>query len=174
MNDRDAIRDCLDGRWESFRFLVERYEREALGHAVALCGVLDTAKDCVQEAFIDAFQSLSRFDTERSFYPWFYTLLRNRCFKHRSRESRKAPVFDPTAFLEPPSGPGESERELLDEALGKMDAAEREILLLKYLDGLRYREISERLDIPMGTVMSRLFNARRSLRKHLDACKERP
>jgi RNA polymerase sigma-70 factor (ECF subfamily) len=174
MNDREAIRDCLDGRWKSFRFLVERYEREALGHAVALCGAVETAKDCVQEAFIDAFQSLSRFDTKRSFYPWYYTLLRNRCFKQRSREARRAPVSDPTPFLEAPPGPREREQELLDEALGKMDAAEREILLLKYLDGLSYREISERLDIAIGTVMSRLFHARRSLREHLDVCKERP
>jgi RNA polymerase sigma-70 factor (ECF subfamily) len=81
MDDAAVIRTCLAGEREAFRLLVERYQREALGHALALLGHQEDARDAVQEAFLDAFRSLARFEPTRPFYPWLYVLLRNRCYK---------------------------------------------------------------------------------------------
>ena len=81
MDDREAITSCRDGDKEAFRHLVEQYQRQALGHATAILGNREEALDAVQEAFLDAYQAIKRFNLARRFYPWFYVLLRNRCFK---------------------------------------------------------------------------------------------
>lgn len=170
MEDRDAIRSCLNGDRDAFRELVQRYQRKAIAHAFVLCGEFEAAKDCVQEAFLDAFRVLDRFDSDRAFYPWFYVLVRNRCLKQASR--RGATVAPEMIDLkESPDGKGTTDPEV-QEALLLLDAGEREILTLKYVDGLRYRELAELLGLPMGTVMSRLFNARRALRARLERLRE--
>jgi len=81
MDDSLAIQKCLAGDWESFRHLVEKYQGRAVGHTLAIVSNREDALDAVQEAFLDAFQALGRFDQGRQFYPWLYAILRNRCFK---------------------------------------------------------------------------------------------
>ncbi len=75
MDDSAAIERCQNGDREAFRYLVECYQGQAVGHAVAILGNREDALDAVQEAFIDAFKALARFDRTRRFYPWFYVLL---------------------------------------------------------------------------------------------------
>ena len=78
MDDVAAIAECLGGDREAFRHLVERYQTEALGHALTIVGDREDALDVVQEAFLDAYRALDRFQSSRKFYPWFYVMLRNR------------------------------------------------------------------------------------------------
>jgi RNA polymerase sigma-70 factor (ECF subfamily) len=88
MDDESAIRACIAGDRQAFRHLVERYQSRAIGHAIGILGNREDALDAVQDAFIDAFQALVRFDLSRSFYPWFYVILRNRCYKSVSARRR--------------------------------------------------------------------------------------
>ena len=81
MDDSIIIERCLKGEKEAFRFLVERYQAQAVGHSLAILANREDARDATQEAFVDAFQSLKKFDRSRRFYPWFYVLLRHRCYK---------------------------------------------------------------------------------------------
>ena len=81
MQDAEAVRRCRQGEVEAFGHLVHKYQRRALGHARALTGNDADAADVAQNAFLDAFRHLGRYDETREFYPWFYVLLRNRCFK---------------------------------------------------------------------------------------------
>jgi RNA polymerase sigma-70 factor, ECF subfamily len=162
MDDAEAVRQCLSGDRQAFRHLVHSYQARALAHARALVGDEAGAADASQEAFLDAFRSLATFDVEREFYPWFYVLLRNRCFKQRSRPGTRqesAPVPDSEAAV------GSSREEALDlrRAIARLDPSDRELVLLKHLEGWTYDELSGRLGIPRGTVMSRLFHARRRL-----------
>lgn len=166
MDDKAAIEKCINGETDAFRFLVERYQTQAVGHAVAVLRDLEDAKDAVQEAFVDAYRSLPRFDTARRFYPWFYVLVRNRCFKTLERR-RPAESIEETEILAPPHGLPTDEGIALERALGKLAAEDREIIALKYTDGLSYNEIAEYLAVPRGTVMSRLFYARKALQKQL-------
>src|SRR5919106_4959089 len=85
MDDAEAIKKCQLGDLEAFRHLVERYQKRALAHAMAILLNRDDAEDAVQDAFIDAFKAIGRFDTSRTFYEWFYVLLRNRCYKLTAR-----------------------------------------------------------------------------------------
>jgi RNA polymerase sigma-70 factor, ECF subfamily len=162
MDDAEAVRQCRAGHVNAFQDLVRRYQGRALAHARVLTGNAEDAADAAQEAFIDAFRNLHRFDIGREFYPWFYVLLRHRCFKQRTRpatrpESGRLPERQ-AAWRSPADHAID-----LHAALGRLDRADRELVVLKHLDGWTYEELAVRLGIPQGTVMSRLFNARRKL-----------
>lgn len=168
MDDETAIQTCRNGDRQAFRHLVEKYQAQAIGHAFSILGNREDALDAVQDAFIDAFQALKRFDLSRSFYPWFYVLLRNRCYKSAAaRTRRKTESIDEAEILQTTEAMPYEELLLLDRALLQLDPEDREIITLKHLDGLSYEELSERLGIPAGTVMSRLFHARNRLRDRL-------
>lgn len=166
MDDSTAIEKCLKGEKDAFRYLVERYQAQAVGHSTAILGNREDALDAVQEAFIDAFQSLKNFDRARRFYPWLYVLVRHRCFKMIAKK-RESENIEETEILAPQSDISNEERITLEKALLSLTKEDREIITLKYLDGLSYEEIAEHLEIPRGTVMSRLFYARKQLQTKL-------
>ena len=168
MDDATAIGMCRAGENSAFRHLVERYQAEAIGHAVAILGNREDARDAVQEAYLDAFQALGRFDLSRRFYPWFYTILRNCCFKLAARRARReVDCVDDLELLSPVPGVSVEETMSLERALFELADHERELVTLKHLDGLSYEELAERLDAPVGTIMSRLYHARKKLREKL-------
>ena len=169
MNDLTALKNCIDGDKESFRHLVERYQNQAVGHATAVLGNRQDALDAVQEAFIDAYKALDRFDFSRRFYPWFYVLLRNRCFKMLASTGRRDTVqsLEETEILASDSASSIEDVLSLEAALLCLSPEDRELITLKYLEGLSYQELAELLQIPKGTVMSRLFYARKQLQAEL-------
>jgi len=166
MDDEIAIEKCRNGEQEAFRYLVERYQKLAVSHAATILGLKEDAQDAAQEAFIDAFRALKNFDNSRAFYPWFYVLLRNRCYKLAARR-RETQSIDEAVLVASSAGQSEDMR-ALENALLSLDMEDREIVTLKYFDGLSYNELAERLQIPKGTVMSRLFHARRKLQAKLE------
>ena len=165
-DDGAIIKRCLKGEKEAFRFLVERYQTQAVGHSMAILANREDALDATQEAFVDAFQALKKFDRTRRFYPWFYVLLRHRCYKLIAKK-REAENIEEARILAPQPGVSGEERIALERALRSLSREDREIITLKYLDGFSYDEIAELLKIPRGTVMSRLFYARKELQAKL-------
>ncbi len=146
---------------DAFRHLVDRYQTRAVAHARLLTRNEADAADATQEAFVDAFRGLSGFDPDRQFYPWFYVLLRNRCFKQTSRRGTRS---ESAVISEPPIAPGVSERQLdLWRAIDRLPPEEAELVVLKHLEGWSYEELATRLGIPRGTVMSRLYAARQRM-----------
>ena len=168
MDDHATIERCRAGDIEAFRHIVERYQAEAIGHATAILGAHEDAMDAVQEALIDAFQALDQLDLSRRFYPWFYVILRNRCYKlahgHKKREmssSNEMEILAPAASVRP------EDSMLLEQAMLELSTEDRELITLRHLDGLSYQELAERLEVPQGTIMSRLHHARKKLRDRL-------
>jgi len=172
--ERELIRKCKAGAARFYEPLVRAYEPAGLRLAVAMMGNVDDARDALQEAFVKAFDSLHRFDLRRPFGPWFFQILRNQCRDMlRSRQARfKMEALDEKLESRPADaerGPERlrqrsAARELLWRALEHIGPEHREILVLKELQGFRYGEIAEILDIPEGTVASRLFHARKALK----------
>ena len=168
MDDQSAIERCRAGDKDAFRHVVDHYQAEAIGHAMAILGNREDAMDAVQEAFIDAFQALDRFDLTRRFYPWFYILLRNRCYKLAAgRIRRDLSSSDGMEILAPVSNIKPEDTMLLERAMFELPAEDRELITLRHLDGLSYQALAERLEVPQGTIMSRLFHARKKLRDKL-------
>src|SRR5690349_2826602 len=166
MDDAEAINRCQQGDREVFRHLVERYQKRAVAHALAILLNRDDAEDAVQDAFVDAFKAIGTFDTSRAFYAWFYVLLRNRCYKLTAGRHPTESI-DESVVLDPQPGVSNETRLVLEKALHSLTREEREIVSLKYFSGLSYDELAMHLQIPRGTVMSRLFNARRRLKGKL-------
>ena len=168
MDDHAAIERCRAGDNEAFCHIVERYQAEAIGHATAILGNHEDALDAVQEAFIDAFRALYQLDTSRRFYPWFYVILRNRCYKlAHGRKKREMSSPDEMEILAPAATIRPEDSMLLEQAMLELPAEDRELITLRHLDGLSYQELAGRLEVPQGTIMSRLYHARKKLRDRL-------
>ncbi|MBN1825205.1 MAG: sigma-70 family RNA polymerase sigma factor [Candidatus Eisenbacteria bacterium] len=179
MEERDWIVRCQSGDREAFGPIVEAYRRRAFFTALALVGNREEAYDLSQEAFVRAFHAIARFDPTRDFAPWFFRILRNLCASaHAKRKTRREDSLEEMRAegRDIPAGDRFSP-ELLAErneaaeriwrGLAELDAKHREVVVLKDLQDHSYKEIAEILDIPIGTVMSRLFHARQSLKEKL-------
>lgn len=176
--ERELVRKCRAGDARFYEPLVRAYEPQGLRLALGMMGNPQDAEDALQEAFVKAFRSLDRFDVSRAFGPWFFQILRNQCrdlLRRRKARFRVEVVGDGLLESKPDAGPwsasrrrerGEARR-LLWKGLEELPEDQREVLVLKELQGLRYQEIASILEVPEGTVASRLFNARRALKEVL-------
>lgn len=178
--ERELLRKCKGGDARFYEPLVRAYERPGLRLAVGMLGNGEDAWDALQNAFVKAFNSLDRFDLKRPFGPWFFQILRNQCRDMlRSRQARfKVETLDEDLERRPAERDADSDperhrqrsaaKEILWRGLERIGPEHREILVLKELEGLRYGEIASVLEIPEGTVASRLFHARRALKEALE------
>ncbi|NLE01264.1 MAG: RNA polymerase sigma factor [Fibrobacter sp.] len=172
MDEKQAIALCLINHDPAgFAFLFKKYRKEAFFHATGFLGNRSEAADACQDSFSRAFIAITKLKQLDEFYPWFYTILRNCCLNIISRKKTRT-IFEPEIisltekFASIPS-PEEDlysieRKKLITEALSRLKAEFREILLLKYVHELNYDRIGVLLSIPKGTVMSRLYHARRS------------
>ncbi len=135
----------------------------------------DDARDLSQDAFVRAYQARAQFDEGRPFYPWFYRILRNRCLNFVSREKKKTEslYYADSPDRERFASGGISALEhlekderarLLHAAIDRLSFDHKEIIMMKNFKGCTYEEIADALNIPIGTVMSRLYYARKMLR----------
>lgn len=179
--ERSILERCKKGDREAFSRIVQKYMRPAYYVALGYVGRPDDALDLSQDAFVNAFRHIRRFDTERSFFPWFYSIIKNLCMNHLARlKRRKEESIDEMVEQEGQAAiPVETvnpEQEVLrrdfeekiGRALKRLRAKEREIIILQHFQDYSYREIADLLGIPIGTVMSRLYSARRALRQELE------
>jgi len=179
--DRTLVLRAQNGERAAFGELVTKYMQRAYYAALGLVGSHDDALDLSQEAFARAFRARATIDPERPFFPWLYQIIRRLCFNHtRDASSHRKKLQKVGSWLSDTTmgrGPDRPDRalersELRDQvaaAIDRLQPHEREVLVLREFQGLRYREIAETVDIPIGTVMSRLYAARRALARELVA-----
>lgn len=189
-DDREAVDRARRGDPEAFRVLVERYQGRAYRLALRVLRDEERARDAVQDAFLKAYVNLDRFEGRSSFYTWLYRLVMNLCLDARRRDHSARFVETPEPadlerlaaaesrppdemiFREHEQSPEEALdrgqlRAALARAIDELPDAARETLILREVDGLSYAEIAEALEIPKGTVMSRLHYARRRVQELL-------
>jgi RNA polymerase sigma-70 factor (ECF subfamily) len=178
-DDQQAISDCQMGKTASYQVLVEKYKTRAYYAALMFTGNPEDGLDISQEAFFRAFKSIKTFKKGKNFYTWLYRIVRNLCINHFHRIKKRSTVFSDIedrrsleltipAISRPDEIFEEHElRDVLWKALNSLSEKDREILLLKEFNDLSYKEISETLDIPIGSVMSRLYYARKKLARTL-------
>lgn len=168
------IQRCQAGEKDAFGHLVKRYAGAAVGTAHLLLGCRDEALDASQEAFVRAWRHIKRFDLRRPFYPWYARILRNVCLSRLRRRARRRTVTltDGHVQRNPDSDPvGVAQRnervEDLRRALMALPVHHRDILVMNHFHEMSYKDMAETLGVPIGTVMSRLHNARKALREEL-------
>ncbi len=183
-DDHSLVAACRAGQTEAFGVLVRRYQDRLFPTILRLVGSAEDAQDVLQDAFVRGFEKLDQFHGESSFYTWIYRIAVNLALSgHRKNRNRRLarltqpgkiqPVVDP-ADQSPESDPSLAlerlEREaIVAAALGELGPEHRAVVILKDFDGRRYEEISALLNIPVGTVRSRLHRARSELRIRLQS-----
>ena len=178
-NDTQAIALCQQGDRQAYGFLVERYKERAYYSALGIVGSHDAALDISQDAFVRAYRAIKRFDTGKQFFTWYYQILRNLCLNFVRDKKRHARSFSEIDDHKIKSISDDSQdaayrveqnelKQALWNAMDDLKPHEREIIVLKDFQDSSYKEIADILDIPIGTVMSRLFNARKALKAKLE------
>jgi RNA polymerase sigma-70 factor (ECF subfamily) len=171
--ERELLLRTKAGDGRAFEGLILAHSGRAYRTAYRLLGDMEDAFDLCQEAFLRAYQNIHRFDENRPFYPWLYSILKNLCLNFLKRK-RKQPgtVKDPEvwerSFATSLPGPAEQMLESEDvrrlwQSIGNLSETHRQVLIMKHFDNLSYAEMAQILSIPIGTVMSRLYHARKKL-----------
>ncbi len=179
------VEGACAGDVAAFERLVALYQDRIYSYIRRLCGDAVEAEDLAQEVFVKAFGSIRRFRGTASFRTWIYRIATNLCVdalrRRRRSESQAVPLDEPTdtgegAFSRdlPDAGRGPEElveaqelQQHLAQALGSLSDKLRTVVVLFDIQGLSYEEIAQVMGCPMGTVKSRLFNARMQLRERL-------
>lgn len=175
-DDRRLIADCLGGRRDAFGELVTRYQARLYNAALRLVPTAEDAADVVQDAFLNAYQSLHSFKGDAEFFTWLYRIAFNTAIslkrKKRPSVSLEAHTgetgIDPTdesEYVKPGTALERTEDERqLNDAIARLSPEHRDVLLMKDIEGMKYEDIAEILRVPIGTIRSRLHRARLELR----------
>jgi RNA polymerase sigma-70 factor (ECF subfamily) len=185
-DDAGFVARCQQGETEAFSVLVRRHQKKMLNIAYRMIGDYDEACDVVQEAFLSAYRAIGKFRGDARFSTWLCGIVLNHSRSHltqkAARSRREAGSLDDPAkskdgnFLnEPRSQEGSiveriEKREMeakVQECIGFLDGEQREVLVLRDIQGFSYEEIGGLLKLPEGTVKSRLFRARSALKDGL-------
>ena len=178
-DDAQLIDETLAGHSAAFGQLVQKYQDRLYNTVAHVVGNAEDARDIVQDAFVQAFVKLETFQRSSAFYTWLYRIALNNAASHHRRrratasldQARQSGGIEPIDHSDAP-GDRADRRETCQQvrrALNELTEEHRAILVLREIDGCCYETIAEILDLPVGTVRSRLHRARLQLRDQLKA-----
>ena len=185
--DHDLVQRVQAGDSAAFRELFDKYHRRAFAVAMGVVKNQDDALDAVQEAFVKVHKNIHKFQGSSSFYTWLYRIVMNASIDHvRKKSRRKSLDFDEYALHEQSAvagdgalvpnitdaNPGKAalRRELgsaIQGALAELPEHHRAVIVLREIEGMSYEQMADTLEVPKGTVMSRLFHARKKMQAAL-------
>ena len=168
--DDELVRATLEGEREAFDELVERYQGKIYNVALSITGRREDALDATQNAFLNAYDHLDRFDSGFRFFSWIYRIGLNESLR-LVRDRRESPLEE-TNLPSPKAGPertaeGRETGRAIRRALMRLSPELRAVIVLRHFHGLSYAEMAKVVGVPAKTVKSRLFTARRELRRSL-------
>lgn len=182
-DDQELVRRCQRGDLEAYGVLVQRYRQRVFALAYGMVRHEQDATDLCQETFVKGWQAIGGFKRNSSFYTWLYRIATNLCIDHARKQGRRQSVpfeesVEPSANVNvevaPSNRPMPTDearrrelREQIEAALAELSPEHRAVIQLREYDGLEYAEIAAAVGCSIGTVMSRLFYARKHLQKLL-------
>ena len=178
-DDRDLIAASLTGDSASFGELVRRYQDRLFNSVLRVCDTAEDAADVVQEAFLHAYQALPSFKGDSQFFTWVYRIAFNTAItlKRKQKSAMRLNTgelggydpADPSDAARPDHSMESAEDERrVQEALQRLSPEHRAVLVLKDMDEMKYEEMAEVLQVPIGTIRSRLHRARLELKEILE------
>ncbi len=176
-DDNQLIAETLAGHSAAFGQLVSKYQDRLYNTLVHITGHADEAYDVVQDAFVQAYLKLSSFERQAAFYTWLYRIAFNVAISRKRRRrvtqsldhQRQESGWEPTSNHSEPMHELEAQETVAQvrAAINRLSEEFRAVLVLREINGYCYETISEMLDLPIGTVRSRLHRARLELRDYL-------
>jgi len=176
IGDAECVRRVQQGDTDSFEILVRRHQRTIFNLVYRLLGDYDEAAEVAQEVFLSAYKSIGQFRGDANFSTWLYRIGLNHASTRRkslnNTQQRHVPLDGTEAIADGAVDPARSFehkeiQERVQQALNSLDPDDARIILLRDLQDVPYEEVAEMLDIPVGTVKSRLHRARQALKAHL-------
>ena len=173
--DAVLVRKAQQGDMDAFESLVRKYQQRVYALCRRLTGAHQSADDLAQETFIKAYFALARFDAQWPLYPWLRRIALNSGLNYLKARSRERPLEEGmlgarrALFSAPTDSPEErlerAEFEAgFERAVASLPSDQRSVFVLRFHESMSYEEISRTLDLPIGTVMSRLNRARQKLK----------
>lgn len=175
MTDKELVRRCQADE-SAFEELMRRYKKVIFAYARAATGSHQDAEEITQDVFVKVYRAAHRFNEKYSFTTWLYTIASNTCKnKLRSRKPRPVSLDDdesPVVAVSADAGPLDmyNQKIAVSEVRGAIDELPpkyREVLFLRYVQGLSYKKISAVLGLSMGNVEARIFRGKEKVRRHL-------
>lgn len=182
-DDRALVEEARKGDRIAFAALVKRHQRRAYAVALGMVHDPDDARDVCQEAFLKVHKNLATFEGEAQFFTWLYRIVANLCIDLLRRRRGIKVEFDET---EAPGEPDEagiaphrtgfdpgralSDKELRQQilaALDKLSPPHRAVLVMREVEGMSYQDMADEMKCSIGTIMSRLFHARKKMQSML-------
>jgi RNA polymerase sigma-70 factor, ECF subfamily len=176
IGDAECVKRVQRGDTESFEILVRRHQKTTFNLIYRFVGDYDEATETAQEVFLSAYKSIQQFRGDASFSTWLYRIAFNHASTRReslhNKLKREVALDDTVILVDGGADPAASaeRREIqqcVQQALNSLDRDDAQIILLRDLQDVRYEDIAQTLDVPVGTVKSRLHRARQALRASL-------
>jgi RNA polymerase sigma-70 factor (ECF subfamily) len=181
VDDHQLIAECLQGRQAAFGELVRRYQDRLYNTVYRIVHSAEDAQDVVQEAFLHAYQALDSFKGDAQFFTWLCRIAMNAAISLRRKRKVVVPIeistegetlicpVDESEGADPTHQLNRAEQgRRLHQALARISQEHRTVLVLKDMEGVKYEEMAEMLQVPIGTIRSRLHRARLELRAILE------
>ncbi len=182
LQDDKLVKSAVKGDQEAFKKLVNKYQKPLYFHVLKMVKEHEQVEDLIQEAFVKAFDNLATYNTDYAFSTWLYRITTNHTIDYlRKKKLKTTSINDPVKTKE-----GEMQIELGDKqaetdrdiirsqrqkiihhAINNLPEKYRVVIQLRHIEELSYQEISEQLDLPLGTVKAHIFRAREMLYKAL-------
>ncbi len=181
-NEKEIIRRAQDGDKEAFHLLFDKYKNRVFAAAYSMLRSREDAEDVVQDAFVKAYFSLKKFRQDSSILTWLHRIVHNLCIDEKRKVARQGGLHEELdeslekEGAELPGSRADGPQDILlrrerakkiQVLLGRLRDEHRQVIMLREIDGLSYEEIAQALRISKGTVMSRLYYARRKLQEGL-------
>lgn len=175
IGDAECVKRVQRGDTQSFEILVRRHQNTTFNLIYRFLGDYDEATETAQEVFLSAYSSIQQFRGDANFATWLYRIAFNHASSRRkslnSKLQRHVALEDDVVAdcsADPETSAERREiQQCVQQALNSLDRDDAQIILLRDLQDVRYEDIAETLDVPVGTVKSRLHRARQALRASL-------
>jgi len=178
ISDAECVRRIQRGETETFEILVRRHEKAIFNVVYRMLGDYDDAAETAQEVFLSAYRAIGQFRGDANFSTWLYRIALNHASTRRkstsSRQRRLVPIDDTELVDDVELGPAETLekkeiRQRVQRALKELQPEDAMVILLRDLQDIAYEDVARVLNIPVGTVKSRLHRARQALKARLTA-----
>ena len=184
ISDAECVRRVQRGEVDAFETLVRRHEKTIFNLVYRMLGDTEESAEVSQEVFLSAFRAAGQFRGDANFSTWLYRIAINHASTRRktlnSRQRKVVPIESADSLHDPEPGPLEilekqEIREKVQFALNQLEPDDAAVILLRDLQDVSYNEVAQVLEIPVGTVKSRLHRARQALKSRLQSyfCAER-
>ena len=168
LSDQEYVERCRDGSPDEFRRLVDRYQKPLFAYLAGRLENRSQAEEAAQESFVRAFQSLKKLRKPESFYSWLLGIA-GRVLKEQFRSQARRERDREIAETLLPEAADPAPDYLIEEAIAVLPETHRQVILLRYYEGLSCQEVATRLNMPLGTVTKTLSRAYGLLRQELQA-----